>query len=82
MAARSRIRRDRATQAELAELRRQDPQRFSPVPPPDPDVCRECCRWGLANESAPELGYVWVQHCRFECGHAHHEDEVWLAIPN
>lgn len=50
----------------------------STPPPPQPDdYCRECCTWAPLNNW--DGIYSWRLTCNFKCGHAHHDDEVWLA---
>jgi hypothetical protein len=72
---------------DLDELTRQTRARYvaehpgceSPEPPPPgpDDYCRECTEWAPIG-NWPGV-YTWRLTCGFKCGHAHHDDEVWLA---
>ena len=45
--------------------------------PSEPDLCRECYAWGPIG-NWPGV-YHWKLACGLACGHAHHDDDLWIG---
>lgn len=47
----------------------------------DDDYCRECIVAQPPDHRGNQAHFGWglEQICHFQCGHQHHDDEVWLA---